>query len=282
MTSPDRRRFARGVAGAAAIVSLFGSIGFAAAYVATPSAQWQGLALGFALAGLAAVFALWGTTLVSNEQVVERREMSSAPSERHSATQELEAGAEQIGRRRWLSRLLGAALGVFGIAALFPIRSFGPNPNPELFRTKWTPGARLVREDGSPVRVDELEAGSILTVFPEGFVGDASSQTLLLRLEPGTLRTAPERAGWAPQGYVAFSKVCTHAGCPVGLYRRSSHQLLCPCHQSTFDVVAGAKPTSGPATRPLPQLPLRIAADGYVRAQSDFREPVGPSFWERG
>ena len=144
-----------------------------------------------------------------------------------------------------------------------------------------TRGARLVREDGTLVRAGDLEIGSIVTVFPEGFVADAASQTLLLRLRPDSLQAAPDRADWSPQGYVAFSKVCTHAGCPVGLYRQSSYELLCPCHQSTFKVLEQAKPVSGPATRSLPQLPLEIAQDGYLRAQSDYREAVGPGFWDR-
>ena len=282
MNAPARGSTLQRIAALALITSLCASVGFAAAYATTTSAQVQGLALGIALAGLAVAFAIWGTSLVAQEQVVDQREMASPERERRTASAELEAGTHQIGRRHLLSRLLGAALGVFGVAALFPIRSLGPNPNAELFKTKWTPDARLVREDGTPVRAGELDVGSIVTVFPESFVGDASSQALLLRLVPGTLHASPERVDWSPHGYVVFSKVCTHAGCPVGLYRQSSRELLCPCHQSTFNVVGQAKPTSGPATRPLPQLPIRIAEDGSLRAQSDFREPVGPGFWGRG
>ena len=282
MKAPERGLTSQRIVALALLLSLCASAGFAAAYVTTASAQLQGLTLGVALAGLAAAFCIWGTSLVVQEQAVDRRETASPDCERRAASTELEAGTHQIGRRRLLSRLLGAALGVFGVAALFPIRSLGPNPNPQLFKTKWTPGARLVREDGTALRAGELDIGSIVTVFPERFVGDASSQALLLRLTPGMLHVSPERSDWSPQGYVVFSKVCTHAGCPVGLYRQSSQELLCPCHQSTFNVLEQAKPISGPATRALPQLPIRIAEDGYLRAQSDFREPVGPGFWERG
>src|SRR5690606_26047816 len=103
----------------------------------------------------------------------------------------------------------------------------------------------------------------------------------LIRVDPDELRLPPERAEWAPEGLVAYSKICTHVGCPVGLYRETTHELLCPCHQSTFDVLRGARPVFGPATRSLPQLPITIDDEGYVVAISDYTEPVGPSFWNR-
>jgi ubiquinol-cytochrome c reductase iron-sulfur subunit len=84
-----------------------------------------------------------------------------------------------------------------------------------------------------------------------------------------------------PEGLIAVSKVCTHAGCPVGLYQATTHQLLCPCHQSAFDVLDGAKPVFGPAAAPLPQLPLEIDADGHVRSRGDFVAPIGPAWWSR-
>jgi ubiquinol-cytochrome c reductase iron-sulfur subunit len=105
---------------------------------------------------------------------------------------------------------------------------------------------------------------------------------VLIRVAPGLLQPKPGRATWAPEGFIAYSKVCTHAGCPVGLYQAESHQLLCPCHQSAFDVLDAAKVVFGPAFRALPQLPLAIDNEGYLVAQSDFHEPIGPSFWNRG
>src|SRR5438034_693303 len=137
----------------------------------------------------------------------------------------------------------------------------------------------LVLLDGSPFRADDLAIDSLVTVFPDGAVGSADSQALLIRVPPDVLRLAPERATWAPDGYVVYSKICTHAGCPVGLYRASERRLICPCHQSTFDVPTGAHPVFGPAGRPLPQLPIRLEPDGTFTAQGDFAEPVGPSFW---
>ena len=138
---------------------------------------------------------------------------------------------------------------------------------------------RLVTTEGDPVRPDDVQAGAVQTVFPEGQVGAADAQTLLLRVDPAALELPEGREEWAPDGIVGYSKICTHAGCPVGLYRAQSHELLCPCHQSTFDVLRGAEPTFGPADRPLPQLPIEVDDEGYLVAGGDFTEPVGPGFW---
>ena len=118
-------------------------------------------------------------------------------------------------------------------------------------------------------------------MFPAGHPDSADGQVVLLRVRPDRLSLPPGRADWAPDGLIAYSKVCTHAGCPVGLFEPQSAQLLCPCHQSAFDVLDGAQPVFGPAARALPQLPIAIDDEGYVVAQSDFHEPVGPSFWNR-
>jgi ubiquinol-cytochrome c reductase iron-sulfur subunit len=131
------------------------------------------------------------------------------------------------------------------------------------------------------VRFGDLKVDGILTVFPAGHTDDASAQTVLINVGDAPLQQPPSRLSWSVQGYIAFSKVCTHAGCPVGLYRSIGHELLCPCHQSTFKVLEGAKPVFGPATRPLPQLPIEIGPDGYLEAQSDYAEPVGPGYWNR-
>jgi ubiquinol-cytochrome c reductase iron-sulfur subunit len=191
-------------------------------------------------------------------------------------------GAATIGRRRFLGRLLAVSLGAFGVAAVFPIRSLGTRPGRALFHTSWRKGSRAVTDAGQPIRPADLPVDGVLTVFPEGAVGTEDSQTLLIRLPPGAYRALPGREDWAPGDVVAFSKICTHAGCPVGLYRADSQELYCPCHQSVFEVLQGAKPVSGPATMPLPQLPMEIDSDGYLVAQSDFTEPVGPGFWNRG
>ncbi len=188
------------------------------------------------------------------------------------------------------ARLEPALQAIVSAAVLFPLRSWAPRfANVDaLAHTSWRKGLRLVREDGTRVRAADLEVNSIVTVFPEGFVGDAfanqmtNDATVLVRVPPDELRLPAERAAWAPEGLLAFSKVCTHAGCPVGLYRATARQLFCPCHQSTFDVLRGGERIFGPAARGLPQLPIAIAKDGSLEAQGDFPEPIGPGYWERG
>ena len=122
--------------------------------------------------------------------------------------------------------------------------------------------------------------GSFQIVFPEDSIGDEKAQTVLIRVKENLLQLPADRADWAPQGYVAYSRVCTHAGCTVALYEKTTCLLLCPCHQSTFDVLRAAQPTSGPAARPLPQLPLYADADGTLRAGGGFTQPPGPGFWD--
>ena len=131
------------------------------------------------------------------------------------------------------------------------------------------------------MRPDTLSVGGTITVFPEGAEQAGDAQVVLIRVAPGRNRPRRGRETWAPEGNVAYSKICTHVGCPVGLYQEDTHELVCPCHQSTFDVLDGARPRFGPATRPLPQLPLAVDGEGYLVAQSDFTEPVGPGFWNR-
>jgi ubiquinol-cytochrome c reductase iron-sulfur subunit len=161
-----------------------------------------------------------------------------------------------------------------------PIFSLGPAPGRSLFETSWRQGRRLAVPGGEPSDLANLPVGGILTVFPDGDESDPNAAALLIRVEPDGLQLDPERTDWAPEGFVAYSKICTHAGCPVGLYRAAQHVLICPCHQSEFDVLRGATPISGPAARPLPQLPIQLQPDGSFVALGDFSEPVGPSFWD--
>jgi ubiquinol-cytochrome c reductase iron-sulfur subunit len=130
------------------------------------------------------------------------------------------------------------------------------------------------------VHAADVARGSLVTVFPDGAPDAADSVAVLLRVDPQTLHLPAGRAAGAPEGLLVYSKVCTHAGCPVGLYEAQRHELLCPCHQSAFDVLRGAEPTSGPAARALPQLPIEIASDGVLVARGDFSSPVGPGYWD--
>jgi ubiquinol-cytochrome c reductase iron-sulfur subunit len=261
-------------------------LGLAVTYVAGGSAQVQGVLLAIALGGLGASFILLSRHLLPPGPVTEEREpLVSAKEDRQAFANDFSAligEDEPLGRRRFLFRVFAAAAAALGLAALFPLASLGPNINRKLKRTAWTKGARLVDTDGKPIKVGTLEVGGITTVFPEGHLDAADSQTLLIRVSTTPVTTRSGRQGWGPEGYLAYSKICTHAGCPVGLYQHKIEKLLCPCHQSTFAVLEGAKPIFGPATRSLPQLPLEVDSDGYLRAQSDYHEPVGPGFWDRG
>ncbi len=170
--------------------------------------------------------------------------------------------------------------------AIFPLlRSLGPLPKGTLFHTDWRKGTYAVDSSGRRITKGELAVGSIVTIYPEGKQntdrGQAVDQTVLIRISNEDFTTQKGRETWGPKGYIAYSKVCTHLGCPVGLYEQQLQLLVCPCHQSMFNVTNGAIPQFGPAPRPLPQLPLYIDADGYIRAQNDYDQPVGPGFWER-
>jgi ubiquinol-cytochrome c reductase iron-sulfur subunit len=159
-----------------------------------------------------------------------------------------------------------------------------------LKQTMWEPGVRLARDpSGVPIKASEVTIGSAFHVIPEGLPDltyhkieeKAKAAVLLMRLPLEDLNEDPEKASWSYEGIVAYSKICTHVGCPVALYEQHTHHLLCPCHQSTFDVKEHCKVTFGPAARALPQLPITVDDEGYLIAQSDFPEPIGPSFWER-
>jgi len=265
----------RGVALALAI-SIAASVALVAVYVANGSVELQGIALALALGGLGAAIVIWAVALIDAPIEIEERH-SFADAQR---PREIAPGSQEVTRRRFLARLLAGAGALLAAALVLPAFSLGPQPGTDLFRTAWRRGLRLVDAGNSPIRPDDLVLDSVRTVFPQGFVGRADSQTLLIKVKPSDLALPGGRAAWAPDGCVAYSKVCTHAGCPVGLYRAKEHLLLCPCHQSTFDVLRGAIPVFGPAARPLPQLPIEVDAEGYLVALGDFPEPVGPGFWD--
>ena len=280
MSDRDRRG-GLGIAFAFALSGL-ASIAFIVVYFYGGNTQLEGILLAVSVGALGWGFVAWAKALMPGGHYVEEREALPGPVEQRRAAEDFVESGEQIGRRRLLGRLLAGAAGLFGIAALFPIASLGPSPGRTLFRTAWTAGARVVTKEGLPVRLDELGLGSLITVFPDGYTDSADSQAVLIRVDPAELELSGERADWAPEGAVAYSKVCTHAGCPVGLYEQEENLLFCPCHQSIFDALRGAEPTAGPATRPLPQLPLDVDEDGYLVALGDFPEPVGAAFWNGG
>ena len=194
-------------------------------------------------------------------------------------------GIEPMARRPFLFKMLGAVGGVFGVAALCPLAALGPRPLTDLHHTKWGPNVRAVNEDGDPIRPSDIPANGILTVFPEGNIDDALSPTLLINLG-NAFNVQPQPGNWNVGNIVAFSKICTHAACPASLYNVQTHQLICPCHQSTFDVLEDCKPVFGPAPRSLAQLQLATDPDGYIVSVSDYTRAGGPGsgtrLWNRG
>lgn len=171
-----------------------------------------------------------------------------------------------------------AVLGAVGGGALLRGRT---DARRALRETSWRRGDAVVTDDGRPVRAGDLAPGSFLTVFPDHAIGAADSQAVLLRVDTRLLGSRPRFEALAPDGHVAYSKLCTHMGCPVGLFQQDPDVLVCPCHQAVFDVLDGARPVQGPADRPLPQLPLVIDDDGTLRAGGGFTGPVGPGWWGR-
>jgi ubiquinol-cytochrome c reductase iron-sulfur subunit len=263
----------QGAIASALIVAIIGSGGFIAAYVTGGDRLYEGLAIAIAAAGLCAGALGWALWIVPDELVVDEIETYPSPeADRAAQSRELNEGVREITRPRMLLALLGAALGSFAAALLVPIRSLGPAPGDALFHTRWRRGERIARLDGRLVHVDDLNVDSAVLVFPEHALGDSQSQTTLIRLSGD---------GGGARGYIAYSRICTHAGCPVALYRAEAKQLLCPCHQSVFDVTANGAVVSGPADHALPRLPIEVGSDGILRATGDFPQPVGPGFWER-
>ena len=282
-TQAERAADAERPVAMALVVATLAAGALAGVYIAGGQPQAEGALLFVSLAGIGVALVLWAKRLLPEGEVTEPRgDLPSSEDDREAVGEALDTGGESFfTRRRRLLRLLMGAGGALGLALVFPIRSLGPSPGRSLSRTSWGPDVRLVDEHGQPVRVTALQVGSILTVFPEGSEQAGDSQTVLIRTPPGLLRPRRGREAWSPEGYVAYSKICTHVGCPVGLYQETTHELLCPCHQSTFDVLDGARPRFGPATRALPQLPLYVDPQGFLRASADFSEPVGPGFWNR-
>ena len=274
-----------------AVTFLFGTL-FVAAFGASfwvNAKPWiLGATMGAGLFLLGVGLVAWGKYLMPRGPFVEERHtLANSDADREAfAAAIVERGGSVVKRRKMLAGILGGGMGIFGIVALFPLlRSLGPLPKGTLFHTDWRKGSYAVDQTGRRVNVGDLAIGSIVTVFPEGTEnsdrGQAVDQTVLIRISNQNFTTQKGRETWGPMGYVAYSKLCTHLGCPVGLYEQQLQLLVCPCHQSMFNVTNGAIPQFGPAPRPLPQLPLYIDANGNIRAQADYDQPVGPGFFER-
>lgn len=269
-----------------AVVALFlasaaASVGLAVVYWTGGQTQIEGALLAVSLGGFGAAIILWANRFLEHGPYEQARHDHAGPDAELDAIEEdLERGGE-VTRRRVLLAGFGAAAAALAGALVFPLRSLGPSPDAALRRTPWRKGLRAVNDAGRAVRADEVPIDSIATVFPDGFVGSADGQAVLVRVDPNLVTGPGAQQARATNGLLCFSKVCPHAGCPVGLYQANRHELLCPCHQSTFAILRGAEPTFGPAARALPSLPITIDGAGYVVALGDFPEPVGPTWWFR-
>ncbi len=297
--NPRRARQAERLVAALFILSALASIGFIAAYVglevhSVDATLRSNLALGFSMGvaflAMAVGFTIWVRNIMPPVELTEERHpLASTPEDRAAFKQTFTEGAEtsQFTKRPLLRRTLIAATLPLAAAPIVLLRDMGPLPGTYLRHTVWRKGMRLLTYGANtPISPAEFSSpGEMITVVPDGYQDDpdalALATTIIIKFQPGVLQP-PTVMNWTVDNIVAYSKICTHVGCPVALYEQTTHKILCPCHQSTFDAPRGAQVLFGPAPRPLPQLPLTTDAQGYLVAASDFHEPVGPSFWERG
>jgi len=310
-TDPEDMRHASNVEKvvvACFILAFLAGCGFIAAYIglevgSLDSTFRSNLALGTSLAvtllALALGSLLWVRHLTPNIETVEyRHDLRSDEADRKTFGKMFMEGAEvsQIPKRPLLRRTMLLATAPLALLPVVLLRDLGPLPGTSLRHTVWKRGTRIVvYGTNRPLTPADIAApGSMITVIPEGYQDDpealAKAGTILIKFAPGELDIPTRYDGgtmvgtmnWTVDNIVAYSKICTHVGCPVALYEQTTHHILCPCHQSTFDASTGATVIFGPAARPLPQLPMMLNSDGYLVAASDYTQPVGPSFWERG
>ena len=259
-----------------------------------------GLTLGVALFAMGAGAIYWARTLMTDVEVPqERHVLESTPADKVEGIAEFQQGVEDSGwkQRPLIRRTLIGAMAVLPLPALWILRDLGPLPGNSLRYTAWQAGELIINDNsvsldgtkGQGLKPSDLAVGTLVSARPQAALsaGEQSNENLiksailLVRMNPADIKSQQE-IEWGYQGIVAFSKICTHVGCPVQLYEQQTHHMLCPCHQSTFDLSEDGRVIFGPAARSLPQLPITVNADGYLVARSDFNQPVGPSFWERG
>ena len=255
-----------------------------------------GLTMALSLLGIGFGAIHWAKAIMPDEEVVEERHTIASDDETYDAARNILVGgaeAAQLKRRPLLKWTLGGALGLFAVPVALPLLGgLGPMPKRDLEITLWDSkingrGRRLMRDpEGTAIRASDVTLGSVFHVLPEGVESTehplnekTKASVLLVRLDETKIKSQRQR-DWGVDGIVAYSKICTHVGCPVGLYEQQTHHLLCPCHQSTFDMTDDCKVIFGPAKRPLPQLKISVDSEGYLVADQGFKRPVGPSFWE--
>jgi ubiquinol-cytochrome c reductase iron-sulfur subunit len=290
------------------VLSMLATVAFIASYVAIPVDKSVyifpighvsalnfalGMTLGVSLFCIGAGAVHWARTLMSDEEVAEERHAVQSPPEvKAKVLADFAAGAKEsaIGRRKLIRNTMFGALALFPLSGVVLLRDLGPLPGTSLRHTLWSKGKLLVNMNtNEPLRPSDVAVGSLSFAKPEGLEEHdhdfqkeiAKAALMIVRIQPDNIKDKRELE-WSHEGIVAYSKICTHVGCPISLYEQQTHHALCPCHQSTFDLSDGARVIFGPAGHALPQLRIGVNDEGYLEALGDFDEPVGPAFWERG
>ncbi|MEU3689244.1 cytochrome bc1 complex Rieske iron-sulfur subunit [Streptomyces narbonensis] len=290
------------------VLSMLATVGFIASYVIFPVDKivyiWPfgrvsalnfalGWTLGLALFFIGAGAVHWARTLMSDVEVAdERHPIAASPEVKAQVMADFAAGAAEsgFGRRKLIRNTMFGALALVPLSGVMLLRDMGPLPEKKLRTTKWARGKQLINMNThEPLRPEDVAVGSLTFAMPEGMtehdhdfqVEIAKAALMIVRIQPEDIKDKRELE-WSHEGVVAFSKICTHVGCPISLYEQQTHHVLCPCHQSTFDLSDGARVIFGPAGHALPQLRIGVNDKGFLEALGDFDEPVGPAFWERG
>ncbi|MFI5755368.1 Rieske 2Fe-2S domain-containing protein [Streptomyces sp. NPDC051569] len=290
------------------LLSMVATVAFIASFVAFPVDKsvfiWPighvsilhfslGVTLGIALFCIGAGAVHWARTLMSDvETPAERHPIEAPPEVKAQVLADFAAGAAEsgFGRRKLIRNTMFGALALVPLSGVVLLRDLGPLPEKKLRSTLWAKGKVLINMNtDEPLRPEDVIVGSLTFAMPEGLHEDseefqkeiAKAALMIVRIQPDEIKDKRELE-WSHQGIVAFSKICTHVGCPISLYEQQTHHVLCPCHQSTFDLSDGARVIFGPAGHALPQLRIGVNAEGNLEALGDFDEPVGPAFWERG
>ncbi|MEU8546776.1 Rieske 2Fe-2S domain-containing protein [Streptomyces roseoverticillatus] len=290
------------------LLSMLATVGFIASYVAVPVDKniyvfpighisalnfSLGLTLAVALFCIGAGAVHWARTLMSDVEVAdERHAIAAEPDVKAKVLADFKQGAEEsaFGRRKLIRNTMFGALALVPLSGVMLLRDLGPLPGTKLRKTAWSEGKMLINQNTlQPLRPEDIQVGSLTFAMPEGMKEEdhdfqkeiAKAALMIVRLRPENIKDKRE-LDWSADGIVAFSKICTHVGCPISLYEQQTHHVLCPCHQSTFDLSDGGRVIFGPAGHALPQLRIKVNDKGYLEAMGDFAEPVGPAFWERG
>jgi ubiquinol-cytochrome c reductase iron-sulfur subunit len=269
-----------GIAAAAAAV-------FVIAYALAWSPQILGLSLGAAFAFIAVALVLAGKRVAPGEVVAEDRPGLGDEGEQLALEQDITEGGKGVSRRGVLLGGAAATGTALSAALVLPVASLGPKPGDQIGASPWRRGTSVLDEEGVHLAPTDIALGGFVTGYPEGSDRrELGSPIVLVKLRPDELDLPADRSDWDADGVLAFSKICTHAGCTINLFRYPLYEptspgpaLVCPCHYSTFDVTTGGDRIFGPAGRALPQLPLDVDADGRLIAGGEFSGAIGPSWW---